>query len=304
MEIFSSKPINFIFNFNIEQVYRCFFCYNITMYLKKKGLLNSVNYFVEAPSQSEGEVMLDNPNTHIIYKFKTGEYKISFENVEKDSTFRKVKLMFTQFNQKPLDFILNIVFNFYSNTTTNSTLFSCYIESSKNLIDSESLMPQTMQTSVCEDLNLFLTKWYKKISIMESMVINISIGNIYKEIMNGSIFQLPIYKNWIVAVEKKKGGVGSSYLFMKKQEKVTYVIKSIEERCDCIRIIVDKKSKKKFSDKEIEFTIVKIDENSSLLQFCSNYLFPVDGYHQNLLQKSQNKILLKFNDLLMKKVSN
>lgn len=306
MSLFQTEPLNFCFGYPIDQVYKCFTCYNILSFLKKKGMLEGLDY---KPENYEGfsdeEILLDRPGSYIIQKFPKGECRIAVQSVANTPSFKQFKFAFQTLNNKPLGYIFNFVFSFYHISENNSTFTSFYIECSKECADCAKYYGQmrtrSEQLSVCHDIEKYLAKWSKPELLMESTLINSSLKSVYKKIIDGSIFlQHPYFKNFNLVVERKPGLIGSTYLFMKKNIKIYYIIKGIEENSSYVKICLDKKTGNLGTDRELQFFITQLDDDKSILQYYSEMFCSVSGQHFNLFQRQHRKLLSGIKNILEK----
>lgn len=298
MEIIISKPFNYCFQYNIEQVFKCYNCYKITSYLKKKGLLEGLNYTLEDSSFSENEILTRNQETYIIREYPCGKWKLRAVMTQNTDTFKEFKYIFLKKNGVQFKSVYNLVFSFYENSHTYSTFFSLNLECSKDISNwiSEyfSRFPYSWHNKICGDYEKYLSNWCKPEILMESVLINANIDWLYSQIINGSIFlKLPFFKKFSLVVEKKNGFVGSTYSFIKKEEKIKYTLHSIEEYPEFISLVFKKTGSKILLDKEIQFIIFKLNQSLSILNYFSKLKFLVPTRFFATFQKNHKKNILE-----------
>lgn len=308
MDLFQTDPINYCFNYNIEQVYKTFVCYNITAFLKKKGLLRFVNFFPENfDENSDKELLLDDNNTFVISVFPRGTYKSLLEKYEVTPSKKKVKYVFKTFNGAPLNYTFNFVLILYEVTESNSTIASFYIECSQRekyfAITYNHQFPVDFQLSIFEDYQKFLSHWNNSDIIMESIFIHSNANEVYKEIISGNAFlSHPYFKDHNLTVKRKEGLIGSCYLLSRKDEKVKYIIKSIQETADCISVTFKKKTEKSHLNREIQFILIRLDEKLSMIQLYLKINLSIQGYYFKFFKEYQQKFLIGIKKALKEEI--
>lgn len=298
MELFQGTKMTYNFKYNIEQVYRCFVSYNIISFLKKKGLLNWFNIYLEnCDLSSNKEILFDKPGISIVHSFDTGEIRSIVEDVKNTPSFKQFKLSLQTLNRKVLVFVFRFVFKFYQITEDNSTVVSFNIESSIEEKDRTSkylnLFSDSNVITIFKDIEEFLQKWYRPEIIMESTLINVNIQDLFNTLINGSIFlRHPVFKGFNLVVERKPGYIGSSYSFMKKGLKYVYTINHLSKESNCINLIFDKKASGSQPNREYQMIIVKLDENLSMLQYYTKMNFSLNGYQYSIFQEHHKKVVI------------
>ena len=302
MELLTTKPMTHFFSYNIEHVYKCYTCFNITSLLKKKGMLHCFSYYPEKFNEnSEEEFFLDKPGTYLIEDLPQGRWKVLVEGCKNSPSFKQMKFAFKSLNDKPINSTFNFVFTFYEDLRNNGTIATFYVEYSKSLERSLGSFrsPKSGKPKDCEDIEKFLSFWHRPDIIMDSAIFQKNMNLIYKEIINGSIFLgLPLFKGWTLVVEKKKDLIGSTYKFIKGNKKALFIIKEIEETMHYINITFKKQITDTFSDKDIQILVAKLDDNSAMVQCYAKIKYSVNGFQFNCIQRHHKKVLLGFKELI------
>lgn len=302
MELFYTNLFCHSFEYNIDQVYKCYISSNVIEFLKSKGIPQHFKYYIEEKPEIP---VLEEANRYVIKEYMGKKWRIFVKTTQKTPTSKQIKQIFESENGVPFNFVFNLVYSFYENNSNSSTVGFFEVEYSKGGEDFlklfDKINPFTERVALCKYLEEYLSQWSKPEILMESISINSSFERAYKECIDGSIFlRHPFYRGFDLVVERKEGVIETRYLFVKKNKKALYILKSLEKHSNNFSLLFLKEMDGTYP-RIIQFIFTKLDKKEVFLQCYTKFDYAIDAYTFNCFQQRQKKKVLGFKEVFEEK---
>ena len=307
---YSFQTLSFIFDDDIEKVYKSFFTPKILYKAGIIGTILEVNHY-EITTNTADNAKVKGINYKFCKPLSCNLDAIYSSKVINESHFKSLSQKITAINGQKINSNFYICYNYYVNTANNSTIVTFEIESDKKnnpfMKLYYDLIPKEAKLEYCSKIKAYLNHWNQRVLTMESIVIERpfkqileyirDLQNILPKLHDGNQLQL----NDICTSDLKEK-VYNVYHQTKKKI-IKYTISNVFEERDkaivkCEKEINAKKGIKKTSN----MTVVKLSPVSSFVTIESEIPGCIKGEYYNFVSQYLQTFLQKVKTALEKKV--
>lgn len=307
---YSFQTLSFIFDADIEKVYKSFFTPKILYKAGIIGTILEVNHY-EITTNTADNAKVKGIQYNFCKPIVCNLDAINSAKVINESHFKFLSQKITAINGQKLPSNFYICYNYYVNTENNSTIVTFEIESDKKNDPFMKLycdlIPKEAKLEFCSKIKAYLNHWNRRVLTMESIVIERpfkqileyirDLQNMLPKLHDGNQLQLSD-----IEIPEQKQKVYNVYHKAKKKI-IKYTLSNVFEERDkaivkCEKEINAKKGIKKTSN----ITVLKLSPVSSFVTIESEIPGCIKGEYYGFVSQYLQTFLQKVKTALEKKV--
>jgi hypothetical protein len=183
---------SYIFDEELERVYECFTDFAINCGITFKNVISQLHFI-------KGEERFDAENSEYIALWKNYyEIKMVVENIKKEPSFRTYTNRSLSIDKLPSG--ISLVYSFYWNSIEEKTIFILeFIYKDEFFADLyKNEFNKSDKVKICNNVEQYLNAIIKGLEISNSIIINSSFENIWKDLVSPKIFFNILFIDFVI----------------------------------------------------------------------------------------------------------
>lgn len=294
-ELFHKKIFSYKFNESIDKIYSSFFNPRI---LEKANILG-VLYDIEISSDNCSDT--HEVNSFLVH-FLQSDYVMErlIENKIETPLMKSLTYRIISINNEIIDFLFRIKANLFMDSSNFSTIFTLEMETesleNQFIVEYFEKVPLNVSYEFCNKLQAYLTKWNVNKIIMQSIVINRPLKQVFDFIMDfkNGMTQSPISFSKEIIQEGDKGKVGTSYISLDSNGNTKFklqIMKVVIEKQKAIISIETEMNLGQVLKNSIDISIIKLSSVSSFVNVEIDFHYMLKGDLRIFIQELNQEVL-------------
>lgn len=306
---YSYQTLSFIFNDDIEKVYKAFFTPKI---LDKAGIIGTL---LEV---SHYDITTNTADNAKVKGIKYNFCKPILCNLDAVSTsqsinephFKSLSQKITAINGQKINSNFFIIYNYYVNTDTNETIVTFEIESDKKNDPFMKLycdlIPKETKLEYCSKIKAYLNHWNRRVLTMESIVIERPLKQIYEYIKELENLLPNLHDGNQLMINNIESTDQNEKVYkvyhQSKNKLIKYSVSNVIEERDKAIVKYEKEiNSKKGIKKKSNITVLKLSPVSSFVTLESEIPSNIKGEYYGFVSQYLQTFLLRVKAEMEKK---
>ena len=294
-DLIHKKIFSYKFNESIDKIYASFFNPRILEKAKILGVL----YDIEISSDNCSDA--HDVNSFLVH-FLQSDYSMErlIENKIETPLMKSLTYRIIAINGEIIDFLFRIKVNLFMDSSNFSTTFTLEIESESlnnpYIIEYFEKVPLNVSYEFCNKLQAYLTKWNVNTLIMQSIVINRPLKQVFDFIIDfkKGMTESPISLKNDIVQEGEKGKVGTSYVKLDPngniKAKIT-ITNIIYQKQKAIISIVSEINLSQVLKNRVDISIIQLSSVSSFVNVETDFHYMLKGDLKIFVQEMHQEVL-------------
>ena len=294
-DLIHKKIFSYKFNESIDKIYASFFNPRI---LEKANIIG-VLYDIEISSDRFSDA--HDVNSFLVH-FLESDYSMErlIESKIEIPLMKSLTYRIIAINGEIIDFLFRIKVNLFMDSSNFSTTFTIEIESESlnnpYIIEYFERVPLNVSYEFCNKLQTYLSKWNVNTMIMQSIVINRPLKQVFDFIIDfkKGMTESPISLKNDIIQEGEKGKVGTSYIKLDPngniKTKIT-ITNIIYEKQKAIISIDSEINLSQVLKNSIDISIIQLSSVSSFVNVETDFHYMLKGDLKIFIQEMHQEVL-------------
>ena len=294
-DLIHKKIFSYKFNESIDKIYASFFNPRIL----EKANIRGVLYDIEISSDSCSNA--HDVNSFLVH-FLQSDYSMErlIESKIETPLMKSLTYRIIAINGEIIDFLFRIKVNLFMDSSNFSTTFTIEIESESlnnpYIIEYFEKVPLNVSYEFCNKLQTYLTKWNVNTMIMQSIVINRPLKQVFDFIIDfkKGMTESPISLKNDIIQDGEKGKVGTSYIKLDPngniKTKIT-ITNIVYEKQKAIISIDSEINLSQVLKNSIDISIIQLSSVSSFVNVETDFHYMLKGDLKIFIQEMHQEVL-------------